>query len=131
MLKWTPAIIAIFMVIMAILNSEAFSEDLGAKAYLFNKPVLCGSTMQESMDMLSQIKSDGMKPLMWFTGNSFNGDQSKFFSDVFVLYDPTDQQITIVERQYNGFTCILSGGTGYIEFSTEEIEDIIGWNDIP
>ena len=131
MLRWTPAIIAIFMVIMAILNSEAFSEDLGAKAYLFNKPVLCGSTMQEAMDMLSQVKADGMKPLMWFMGNSFNGDQTKFMSDIFILYDPTDEQVTIVERQYNGFTCILSGGTGYIEFSTEEIEDIIGWNDIP
>ena len=104
----------------------------GPKAQLFSKPVLCAPTLDEAMDMLSQIKKDGMKPLMYFRGNSFNGDGSKFMSDMFILFDPEDDQVTIVERQdYGMFTCILSGGTGDVQFDPEEIKALIGWSDIP
>ena len=104
----------------------------GPKAQLYSKPVLCAPTLEEAMDMLSQIKVDGMKPLMYFRGNSFNGDGSKFMSDFFILYDPEDEQVTIVERQdYGMFTCIVSGGTGDVQFDPEEIKSLIGWSDIP
>ena len=104
----------------------------GPKAQLYSKPVLCAPTLEEAMDMLSQIKVDGMKPLMYFRGNSFNGDGSKFMSDFFILYDPEDEQVTIVERQdYGMFTCIVSGGTGDVQFDPEEIKSLIGWDDIP
>tara|TARA_B100000900_G_scaffold413757_1_gene438504 strand:+ start:4311 stop:4730 length:420 start_codon:yes stop_codon:yes gene_type:complete len=106
--------------------------ETGAKAQLYNKPILCAPTLEEAMDMLSQIKTDGMKPLMYFRGNSFNGDGSKFMSDFFILYDPEDSQVTVVERQdYGMFTCILTGGTGDVQFDTEEIKALIGWEDIP
>ena len=104
----------------------------GPKAQLYSKPVLCAPTLEEAMDMLSQIKVDGMKPLMYFRGNSFNGDGSKFMSDFFILYDPEDEQVTVVERQDFGmFTCIVSGGTGDVQFDPEEIKSLIGWDDIP
>jgi len=104
----------------------------GPKAQLYSKPVLCAPTLEEAMDMLSQIKEDGMKPLMYFRGNSFNGDGSKFMSDFFILYDPEDEQVTIVERQdYGMFTCIVSGGTGDVQFDPDEIKSLIGWSDIP
>ena len=104
----------------------------GPKAQLYSKPVLCAPTLEEALDMLSQIKVDGMKPLMYFRGNSFNGDGSKFMSDFFILYDPEDEQVTIVERQDFGmFTCIVSGGTGDVQFDPEEIKSLIGWDDIP
>ena len=104
----------------------------GPKAQLYSKPVLCAPTLEEAMDMLSQIKVDGMKPLMYFRGNSFNGDGSKFMSDFFILYDPEDEQVTIVERQDFGmFTCIVSGGTGDVQFDPQEIKSLIGWDDIP
>ena len=104
----------------------------GPKAQLYSKPVLCAPTLEEAMEMLSQIKEDGMKPLMYFRGNSFNGDGSKFMSDFFILYDPEDEQVTIVERQdYGMFTCIVSGGTGNVQFDPEEIKALIGWSDIP
>ena len=104
----------------------------GPKAQLYSKPVLCAATLEEALDMLSQIKVDGMKPLMYFRGNSFNGDGSKFLSDFFILYDPEDEQVTIVERQDFGmFTCIVSGGTGDVQFDPEEIKSLIGWDDIP
>ena len=104
----------------------------GPKAQLYSKPVLCAPTLEEAMEMLSQIKVDGMKPLMYFRGNSFNGDGSKFMSDFFILYDPEDEQVTIVERQdYGMFTCIVSGGTGDVQFDPEEIKSLIGWDDIP
>ena len=104
----------------------------GPKAQLYSKPVLCAPTLEEAMEMLSQIKVDGMKPLMYFRGNSFNGDGSKFMSDFFILYDPEDEQVTIVERQdYGMFTCIVSGGTGDVQFDPEEIKSLIGWSDIP
>ena len=104
----------------------------GPKAQLYNKPILCAPTLDEAMAMLSQIKKDGMQPLMYFRGNSFNGDASKFNSDFFVLYDPEDDQVTVVERQDFGmFTCILSGGTGDVQFDPEEIKALIGWDDIP
>ena len=107
-------------------------EAEGPKAGLYSKPVLCAATLQEAMDMLSQIKEDGMRPLMYFRGNSFNGDGSKFNSDFFILYDPEDEQITVVERQdYGMFTCILSGGTGDVQFDPQEIKSLIGWSDIP
>ena len=104
----------------------------GPKATLYSKPVLCAPTLEEALDMLSQIKVDGMKPLMYFRGNSFNGDGSKFMSDFFILYDPEDEQVTIVERQdYGMFTCIVSGGTGDVQFDPGEIKSLIGWDDIP
>ena len=104
----------------------------GPKAQLYSKPVLCAPTLEEALDMLSQIKVDGMKPLMYFRGNSFNGDGSKFMSDFFILYDPEDEQVTVVERQDFGmFTCIVSGGTGDVQFDPEEIKSLIGWDDIP
>ena len=104
----------------------------GPKAQLYSKPVLCAPTLEEAMEMLSQIKEDGMKPLMYFRGNSFNGDGSKFMSDFFILYDPEDEQVTIVERQdYGMFTCIVSGGTGDVQFDPDEIKSLIGWSDIP
>ena len=94
--------------------------------------MLCAPTLEEALDMLSQIKVDGMKPLMYFRGNSFNGDGSKFMSDFFILYDPEDEQVTVVERQDFGmFTCIVSGGTGDVQFDPEEIKSLIGWDDIP
>ena len=78
----------------------------GAQAYLYNKPVLCANTEQEATDMMQQIKSDGMKPLMYWRGNSFNGDNTKFLSNFFLMYDPDDEQLTVVEQQASGFTCI-------------------------
>ncbi len=124
------ALIGFMVAFLVFAAWVANAEERGPKAYLYNKPVLCGSTLQEAMDMLSQIKSDGMTPLMYFRGNSFNGDNSKFFSDIFILFDPLDDQVTIVERQDSGFTCILSGGTGEVEFDPGEIESIFGWSDI-
>ena len=104
----------------------------GPKAQLYSKPVLCASTLEEAVAMLSQVKKDGMKPLMYFRGNSFNGDGSKFMSDMFILFDPEDDQVTVIERQdYGMFTCILSGGTGDVQFDPEEIKALIGWSDIP
>ena len=53
-------------------------------------------------------------------------------SDFFILYDPEDEQVTIVERQdYGMFTCIVSGGTGDVQFDPGEIKSLIGWDDIP
>lgn len=104
----------------------------GPIAQLYSKPVLCAPSLEEALDMLSQIKVDGMKPLMYFRGNSFNGDGSKFMSDFFILFDPEDDQVTVIERQdYGMFTCILSGGTGDVQFDPEEIKALIGWSDIP
>lgn len=109
----------------------AFGQE-GPKAQLYQKPVLCAPTLEDAMNMLTQVKKDGMKPLMYFYGNSFNGDGSGFKSDFFILFDPEDDQVTIVERQpMNGFTCLLAGGTGNVEFDPNTIKEIIGWNDIP
>lgn len=137
MFKW----VIVLMLLTACQTTKAEQTELvqkiqveaeGPRAGLYSKPVLCAATLQEAMDMLSQIKEDGMKPLMYFRGNSFNGDGSKFNSDFFILYDPEDEQITVVERQdYGMFTCILSGGTGDVQFDPEEIKALIGWDDIP
>lgn len=104
----------------------------GPRAQLYQKPVLCAPDLELAMEMLTQVKKDGMKPLMYFYGNSFNGDGSGFKSDFFVMFDPEDDQVTIIERQpMNGFTCLLAGGTGNVEFDPEVIQSIIGWDDIP
>lgn len=111
--------------------SSTAQELEGPKAQLYSKPVICATELEQSMDMLAQVKKDGMLPLMYFYGNSFNGDGSKFNADFFILYDPTDQQITVVERQGpGGFTCIISGGTGQVEFDPTAIKAIMGWSDI-
>ena len=111
---------------------QTVQAEQGPKAQLFSKPVLCAPTLEEAVDLLSQVKKDGMKPLMYFRGNSFNGDGSKFMSDMFILFDPEDDQVTVIERQdYGMFTCILSGGTGDVQFDPEEIKALIGWSDIP
>lgn len=124
------ALIAFFIMFWAIM---AFGQQLeGPQAQLYSKPVLCAPNVDNAIEVLGQIKKDGMKPLMYFYGSSFNGDGSKFYTDYFILYDPSDQQITIVERQGpGGFTCIVTGGTGQVEFNPEAIQGIIGWNDIP
>ena len=137
MFKW----VIVLMLLTACQTTKAEQTELvqkvqveaeSPKAGLYSKPVLCAATLQEAMDMLSQIKVDGMKPLMYFRGNSFNGDGSKFMSDFFILYDPEDEQVTVVERQDFGmFTCIVSGGTGDVQFDPEEIKSLIGWDDIP
>jgi hypothetical protein len=80
--------------------------------------------------MLAQIKEDGMKPLMYWRGNSFNGDQTRFMSNFFVLYDHVDSQVTVVEQQDTGFTGIISGGTGDVNFQPDEIEHLLRfWSD--
>ena len=137
MLKW----VIVLVLLTACQTTQAEQTELvqkiqveaeGPKAGLYSKPVMCAATLDEAMAMLSQIKKDGMQPLLYFRGNSFNGDGSKFNSDFFVLYDPEDQQVTVVERQDFGmFTCILSGGTGDVQFDPEEIKALIGWDDIP
>lgn len=107
----------------------AYAE--GAKAYLYNKPVLCANTQEEATDMMQQIKEDGMNPLMYWRGNSFNGDDTKFLSNFFLLYDPNDEQLVVVEQQVSGFTCIVTGGTGEVNFNFQEIESMLMWWDIP
>ena len=123
--------LGIAMIIFALfLINNAKAE--GPSAPLYNKPVICAPTLDAAMEMLSQVKKDGMKPLMYFYGNSFNGDGSGFKSDFFVMFDADDDQVTIVERQpMNGFTCLLAGGTGTVVFDPEELKGLIGWNDIP
>lgn len=112
--------------------SSTAEELTGPSAPLYSKPVICAPNLENAMEMLSQVKKDGMKPLMYFHGNSFNGDGSGFKSDFFVMFDPDDDQVTVVERQpFNGFTCLLAGGTGTVEFDPEAMKAIIGWNDIP
>lgn len=123
------ALIAFFIMFWAIM---AFGQEEGPKAQLYSKPVMCAHNMENAIDLLSQVKKDGMKPLLYFYGNSFNGDGSKFNADFFIVYDPSDLQIVILERQsIDGFTCILTGGTGNVEFDPEAIKAIIGWSDIP
>lgn len=123
------ALIAFFIMFWAIM---AFGQEEGPKAQLYSKPVMCAHNMENAIDLLSQVKKDGMKPLLYFYGNSFNGDGSKFNADFFIVYDPSDLQIVILERQsMDGFTCILTGGTGNVEFDPEAIKAIIGWSDIP
>jgi len=120
-------ILTIFTLILGSCH-PAFAE--GAKAYLYNKPVLCASTEQEAIDMMQQIKEDGMKPLMYWRGNSFNGDETKFLSNFFLLYDPNDEQLTVVEQQVSGFTCIVTGGTGEVNFDHNEIKHLLRfWSD--
>jgi len=123
-----------FLILTTLLFTSCVSnaQDLeGPSAPLYSKPVICAPTLNDAMEMLSQVKKDGMKPLMYFYGNSFNGDGSGFKSDFFLLFDPTDNQVTIVERQpMNGFTCLLAGGTGNVEFDPVAIKAIIGWDDI-
>lgn len=125
---------AFIMLFVMMLAFAAFAQETeeGPMAQLYQKPVLCAPTLEDAMEMLTQVKKDGMKPLLYFYGNSFNGDSSSFKSDFFILFDPTDNQITIVERQpMNGFTCLLAGGSGNVEFDPEVIKGIIGWDDIP
>lgn len=117
------------LLIVLILFSTTVSAQ-GPIAYLYNKPVLCGDSNQKAIDMLAQIKADGMKPLMYWRGNSFNGDQTRFMSNFFVLYDHVDSQVTVIEQQDNGFTCIISGGTGDVNFQPDEIEHLLRfWSD--
>ena len=118
------------LLIVLILFSTTVSAQ-GPIAYLYNKPVLCGDSNQKAIDMLAQIKEDGMKPLMYWRGNSFNGDETKFLSNFFLLYDPNDEQLTVVEQQASGFTCIVTGGTGEVNFDHNEIESLLMWWDIP
>lgn len=121
------------MLFVTMLVFAAFSQEAeeGPMAQLYQKPVLCAPELEDAIEMLTQVKKDGMKPLLYFYGNSFNGDTSSFKSDFFILFDPSDDQITIVERQLNGFTCLLAGGSGNVEFDPETIKEIIGWDDIP
>ena len=112
--------IALLTTIILASCHPAYAE--GAKAQLYNKPVLCADSEQQAIEMLKTIRADGMKPLMYWRGNSFNGDQTRFNSDFFALYDHVDNQITIIEQQDSGFTCVISGGTGNITFQPEEIQ---------
>ena len=134
MLNFRSIMLAFLLVIVALvtMNAAMAEEAEGPRAQLYQKPVLCAPTLEDAMNMLTQVKKDGMKPLMYYYGNSFNGDGSGFKSDFFILFDPEDDQVTIVERQpMNGFTCLLAGGTGNVEFDPNTIKEIIGWNDIP
>ena len=115
--------------LFAISAADA-QEPQPPQATFFSKPVLC-TPLEKSMDMWAQIKRDGMKPLVGFRGNSFLDDGSKFNVDYFVMYNPNEQSIVIVERQDSGFQCLIAGGTGNVEFDPQMLQDLIGWNDIP
>lgn len=122
------AFIAFIVMFLAML---AFAQE-GPKAQLYSKPVICASTENNlNMQMLTQIKADGMNPLMYWRGNSYNEDGTKFTSDFFILFDAEDDQVVVLERQDNGFHCIVSGGTGNITFDPQKLSNIIGWSDIP
>lgn len=96
----------------------------------YGKPVMC-TPLEQAMGMWVQIKKDDMKPLLGFRGNSFLDDGRKFDVDYFILYDAEEQQIVVVERQDNGFQCLIAGGTGNVTFDPEKLNDLIGWDDIP
>lgn len=100
----------------------------GKKLNFFGKPVICAQIF-EAPEMWKQVKEDDMVPLLGFRGNSFLQDGSKFESDYFILYDHAEQQITIIERQDNGFQCLIAGGTGYVTFDPDELADLTGWDD--
>ena len=112
--------IALLTTIILASCHPAYAQE--AKAQLYNKPVLCAGSEQKAIEMLKTIRGDGMKPLMFWRGNSFNGDSTRFNSNFFILYDHVDNQITVVEQQDTGFTCVISGGTGNITFQPEEIQ---------
>ena len=118
-----------FIMLFAISAADA-QEPQPPQATFFSKPVLC-TPLEKSMDMWAQIKRDGMKPLVGFRGNSFLDDGSKFNVDYFVMYNPNEQSIVIVERQDSGLQCLIAGGTGNVEFDPQMLQDLIGWNDIP
>ena len=112
--------IALLITIILASCHPAYAED--AKAHLYNKPVLCADSEQKAIEMMKTIKSDGMKPLMFWRGNSFNGDSTRFNSNFFILYDHVENQLTVIEQQDTGFTCIISGGTGNVSFLPDEIQ---------
>lgn len=95
----------------------------------FGKPVLCG-TAEKNTAMWQQIKDDGMAPLLGFAGNSFLDDGTKFNASFFVMYNPEEQIITIVEVQENGFQCLIAGGSGDVRFDPDELKELIGWDDL-
>ena len=104
----------------------------GPSAQMMAKPVICAPVDGgQSMEMLSQIKKDGMKPLLYFRGNSFLDDGRKFNADFFMMYNAKEEIMAFIERQDNGFTCLIAGGTGDVVFDPETLESLIGWNDIP
>lgn len=118
------------ILVIALLMFTTTASAEGPLALLYNKPVLCGDSQQKAQEMLDQIKKDGMRPLMYWRGNSFNGDKTRFMSNFFVLYDHTDSQVTVIEQQDNGFSCILSGGTGNVNFQPDEIKHLLQyWSD--
>jgi len=103
-------------------------EQEAPKLNMFGKPVICAQ-IWEAPEMWKQIKDDNMVPLLGFRGNSFLQDGTKFESDYIVLYDHEEQQITIIERQDNGFQCLIAGGTGNVIFDPDELEALTGWDD--
>ena len=62
---------------------------------------------------------------------ALKGANTKFLSNFFLMYDPDDEQLTVVEQQASGFTCIVTGGTGDVNFNYQEIESMLMWWDIP
>ena len=122
------AFVAFFVMFLA---TVAFAQEAETPtSTLYQKPVICAPTQENAVKILQQIKKDGMKPLMYFRGNSFNNDGSRFNSDIFILFDGVEI-VTVVEIQNNGFTCVLSGGTGNVEFDPDILRDLIGWENIP
>lgn len=118
----------ILLTTLLLFTTPASAE--GPQAQMYNKPVLCAGSEIEAVEMLSQIKLDRMTPLMYWRGNSFNGDGSKFYSDFFILYDHEESQLTVIEQQDNGFTCLVSGGTGLVSFLPHEIKPRLKyWSD--
>jgi len=112
--------ITLYLTLILASCHPAYAEE--ATAQLYNKPVLCAESEQKAIEMLDTIRGDGMKPLMYWQGNSFNGDSTRFNSNFFILYDHVDNQLTVIEQQDTGFTCIISGGTGNISFQPDEIQ---------
>ena len=68
--KLTYAFFAFWIAMVTFLffipNAQSQEDtNTGAKATLYSKPVICASTLEESMDLLYQVKVDGMTPLMY------------------------------------------------------------------
>ena len=91
-------------------------------AQMYAKPVSCG----EMSILIPEWEKDGMYPMVALGGLSPTETPSQYKNSVTVLIINEDGKWALFEYSGSQF-CLLSGGS-VIEYNSDEIKKIMGWN---
>ena len=92
---------------------------------LMAKPIPCADA-EVGRSILYGFYELGLRPIMGFVGTSYTSAGKRYPSDYYILYNPEDNQLAIIEKFINGQICVVTGvSKSWMSFDSEKLEGLI------